>query len=40
MDTGRRLAKIIELMAGRYEPCPMQLFNDSIDRYEGMLVLK
>ena len=44
MDTGRRLAKmyINELMAGRYEPMPNATAfpNDSIDRYEGMLVLR
>ena len=44
MDTGRRLAKmyINELMAGRYEPMPKATAfpNDSIDRYEGMLVVR
>ena len=44
MDTGRRLAKmyINELMAGRYEPMPNATAfpNDSIDRYEGMLVVR
>tara|TARA_B100000282_G_scaffold294858_1_gene272844 strand:+ start:571 stop:1260 length:690 start_codon:yes stop_codon:yes gene_type:complete len=43
-DTGRRLAKmyINELMAGRYEPMPNATAfpNDSIDRYEGMLVVR
>ena len=43
-DTGRRLAKmyINELMAGRYEPMPKATAfpNDSIDRYEGMLVVR
>ena len=40
--TGKRLAKmyINELMAGRYDPMPNATAfpNDSIDRYEGMLV--
>ena len=44
MDTGRRLAKmyINELMSGRYEPMPNATAfpNDSIDRYEGMLVVR
>ena len=44
MDTGRRLAKmyINELMAGRYDPMPNATAfpNDSIDRYEGMLVVR
>ena len=43
-DTGRRLAKmyINELMAGRYTPMPKATAfpNDSIDRYEGMLVVR
>lgn len=43
-DTGRRLAKmyINELMAGRYDPMPNATAfpNDSIDRYEGMLVVR
>ena len=43
-DTGRRLAKmyINELMAGRYEPMPNATAfpNDSIDRYEAMLVVR
>ena len=43
-DTGRRLAKmyINELMAGRYEPMPNATAfpNDSMDRYEGMLVVR
>ncbi len=43
-DTGRRLAKmyINELMAGRYDPMPKATAfpNDSIDRYEGMLVVR
>ena len=42
--TGKRLAKmyINELMAGRYEPMPVATAfpNDSIDRYEGMLVVR
>ena len=44
MDTGRRLAKmyINEIMSGRYEPMPIATAfpNDSIDRYEGMLVVR
>ena len=44
MDTGRRLAKmyINELMSGRYENIPNATAfpNDSIDRYEGMLVVR
>ncbi len=44
MDTGRRLAKmyINELMAGRYDAMPKATAfpNDSIDRYEGMLVVR
>ena len=44
MDTGRRLAKmyINELMSGRYEAMPKATAfpNDSIDRYEGMLVVR
>ena len=42
--TAKRLAKmyINELMAGRYEPMPNATAfpNDSIDRYEGMLVVR
>jgi len=42
--TARRLAKMYftELMAGRYEqsPNPTAFPNDSIDRYEGMLVVR
>ena len=42
--TGKRLAKmyINELMAGRYEPMPKATAfpNDSMDRYEGMLVVR
>ena len=42
--TGKRLAKmyINELMAGRYNPIPNATAfpNDSIDRYEGMLVVR
>ena len=42
--TGKRLAKmyINELMSGRYEPMPAATAfpNDSIDRYEGMLVVR
>ena len=42
--TGKRLAKmyINELMAGRYTPIPKATAfpNDSIDRYEGMLVVR
>ena len=44
MGTGRRLAKmyINELMGGRYDPIPAATAfpNDSIDRYEGMLVVR
>ena len=44
MDTGRRLAKmyINELMCGRYDNMPKATAfpNDSIDRYEGMLVVR
>ena len=44
MDTGRRLAKmyINELMSGRYDNMPKATAfpNDSIDRYEGMLVVR
>ena len=44
MGTGKRLAKmyINELMAGRYDPMPNATAfpNDSIDRYEGMLVVR
>ena len=44
MGTGRRLAKmyINELMAGRYDPMPNATAfpNDSIDRYDGMLVVR
>ena len=44
MGTGRRLAKmyINELMAGRYDPIPTATAfpNDSIDRYDGMLVVR
>ena len=44
MDTGRRLAKmyINELMCGRYDTMPKATAfpNDSIDRYEGMLVVR
>ena len=44
MDTGRRLAKmyINELMSGRYDNIPNATAfpNDSIDRYEGMLVVR
>ena len=44
MDTGRRLAKmyINELMCGRYDAIPNATAfpNDSIDRYEGMLVVR
>ena len=44
MDTGRRLAKmyINELMCGRYDAMPNATAfpNDSIDRYEGMLVVR
>ena len=44
MGTGRRLAKmyINELMGGRYDPIPNATAfpNDSIDRYEGMLVVR
>ena len=43
-DTGRRLAKmyINELMAGRYDPIPNATAfpNNSIDRYDGMLVVR
>jgi GTP cyclohydrolase IA len=43
-DTGRRLAKmyINELMSGRYDPKPNATAfpNDSVDRYEGMLVVR
>ena len=42
--TGKRLAKMYvnELMSGRYEPMPPATAfpNDSIDRYEGMLVVR
>ena len=42
--TGKRLAKmyINELMSGRYEAMPVATAfpNDSIDRYEGMLVVR
>jgi GTP cyclohydrolase I len=42
--TAKRLSKmyINELMAGRYEPMPTATAfpNDSIDRYEGMLVVR
>ena len=42
--TGKRLAKMYvnELMAGRYNPIPNATAfpNDSIDRYEGMLVVR
>jgi GTP cyclohydrolase I len=42
--TARRLAKMYfnEIMAGRYEPNPdaTAFPNDSIDRYEGMLVVR
>ena len=42
--TGKRLAKmyINELMAGRYDPMPKATAfpNDSMDRYEGMLVVR
>ena len=42
--TAKRLSKmyINELMAGRYEPMPNATAfpNDSIDRYEGMLVVR
>tara|TARA_Y100000389_G_scaffold55377_1_gene51233 strand:- start:626 stop:1315 length:690 start_codon:yes stop_codon:yes gene_type:complete len=44
MGTGKRLAKmyINELMAGRYDPMPKATAfpNDSMDRYEGMLVVR
>jgi GTP cyclohydrolase I len=44
MGTGRRLAKmyINELMGGRYDPIPNATAfpNDSVDRYEGMLVVR
>ena len=44
MDTGRRLAKmyINELMSGRYDPMPKATAfpNDTVDRYEGMLVVR
>lgn len=44
MDTGRRLAKmyINELMSGRYDPMPNATAfpNDTVDRYEGMLVVR
>ena len=44
MGTGRRLAKmyINELMSGRYDAMPNATAfpNDSIDRYEGMLVVR
>ena len=44
MGTGRRLAKmyINELMGGRYDPIPNATAfpNDSIDRYDGMLVVR
>lgn len=44
MGTGRRLAKmyINELMGGRYDAMPNATAfpNDSIDRYEGMLVVR
>ena len=43
-QTGRRLAKmyINELMGGRYDPIPNATAfpNDSVDRYEGMLVVR
>lgn len=43
-DTPRRLAKMYfnELMRGRYDPMPdtTAFPNDSIDRYEGMLVVR
>lgn len=42
--TARRLAKMYfnEIMAGRYDPAPSATAfpNDSIDRYEGMLVVR
>ena len=42
--TARRMAKMYfnEVMAGRYEPAPNATAfpNDSIDRYEGMLVVR
>jgi len=42
--TARRLAKMYfnEIMAGRYDPAPdaTAFPNDSIDRYEGMLVVR
>lgn len=42
--TARRLAKMYynEIMAGRYEPAPdaTAFPNDSVDRYEGMLVVR
>ena len=44
MGTGRRLAKMYvnELMSGRYNPMPNATAfpNDSIDRYDGMLVVR
>ena len=41
MDTGRRLAKMYnELMCGRYDAINATAFNDSDDRYEGMLVVR
>jgi GTP cyclohydrolase I len=44
MGTGKRLAKmyINELMSGRYDPMPAATAfpNDSVDRYEGMLVVR
>ena len=44
MDTGKRLAKmyINELMSGRYDPMPNATAfpNDTVDRYEGMLVVR
>jgi GTP cyclohydrolase IA len=42
--TARRLAKMYfnEIMAGRYDPAPdaTAFPNDSVDRYEGMLVVR